>query len=63
MPVRDNRVALYRRVVPPEQVGLYFIGLIQPLGAIMPLAELQSEWVADMIEGKVTLPPSTRCSR
>ncbi|HEX5862050.1 MAG TPA: NAD(P)/FAD-dependent oxidoreductase, partial [Nocardioides sp.] len=36
---------------------LYFIGLVQPLGAIMPLAEAQSHWVADLITGEVTLPP------
>ena len=53
----DNRIPLYRRVVDPEHPGLYFIGLIQPLGAIMPIAELQSEWVADILEGKVKLPP------
>jgi dimethylaniline monooxygenase (N-oxide forming) len=52
----DNRIPLYRRVVDPEHPGLYFIGLIQPLGAIMPIAELQSEWVADILEGKVSLP-------
>jgi hypothetical protein len=34
----------------------YFIGLIQPLGAIMPLAEVQSEWVANLITGKSQLP-------
>ena len=52
----DNRIPLYRRVVDPEHPGLYFIGLIQPLGAIMPIAELQSEWVADILEQKVQLP-------
>jgi cation diffusion facilitator CzcD-associated flavoprotein CzcO len=52
----DNRVALYRRVVPPDLRGLYFIGLLQPLGAIMPLAEAQSEWIADVLEGSVALP-------
>jgi hypothetical protein len=51
-----NRIPLYRRVVSPEHPGLYFIGLIQPLGAIMPIAELQSEWVADILEGRVELP-------
>jgi dimethylaniline monooxygenase (N-oxide forming) len=50
-----NRIPLYRRVVDPEHPGLYFIGLIQPLGAIMPIAELQSEWVADILGGKVEL--------
>jgi dimethylaniline monooxygenase (N-oxide forming) len=52
----DNRIPLYRRVVDAEHPGLYFIGLIQPLGAIMPIAELQSKWVADILEGKVSLP-------
>jgi dimethylaniline monooxygenase (N-oxide forming) len=52
----DNRIALYRRVVHPDRPGLYFIGLVQPLGAIMPIAELQSEWIADVLEGKVALP-------
>ena len=51
----DNEIPLYRRVVSPEHPGLYFIGLLQPLGAIMPLAEAQSEWIADVLEGKVGL--------
>lgn len=52
----DNHIDLYRRVVDPEHPGLYFVGLIQPLGAIMPLAEIQSEWVADLIGGEGALP-------
>ena len=55
--VHDNRVDLYRRVVDPDHPGLYFVGLIQPLGAIMPLAQAQSEWVADLVEGRGALPP------
>lgn len=53
----ENRLPLYRRVVSVEHPGLYFIGLIQPLGAIMPLAEAQAEWVADLLGGWGTLPP------
>jgi dimethylaniline monooxygenase (N-oxide forming) len=53
----DNRLSLYRRVVSVDHPGLYFIGLIQPLGAIMPLAEAQAEWVADLLGGRGTLPP------
>ena len=53
----DNHVDLYRRVVPPDRPGLYFIGLVQPLGAVMPLAEAQAHWVADLVAGRVTLPP------
>jgi len=54
--VNDNRLPLYRRVVSVERPGLYFIGFIQPLGAIMPLAEAQAEWVADLLSGRGTLP-------
>jgi cation diffusion facilitator CzcD-associated flavoprotein CzcO len=55
----DNRLLLFRRVVPVERPGLYFIGFIQPLGPIMPIAEAQSEWVADLISGRARLPPAT----
>lgn len=52
----DNHVDLYRRVVDPEHPGLYFVGLIQPIGAIMPLAEVQAEWVGDLVSGAGILP-------
>ena len=55
-PSGDNRIELYRRVVHPDLPGLFFMGLIQPLYAIMPLVELQSEWVGDLLEGTVRLP-------
>jgi dimethylaniline monooxygenase (N-oxide forming) len=53
----DNRIELFRRVFHPDIPGLYFIGLLQPLGAIMPLAEAQSEWVGDHLLGDYVLPP------
>ena len=59
----DNHVDLYRRVVSPEHPGLFFIGLIQPLGSIMPLAEEQSHWVAEVISGEVALPPVAEMRR
>jgi thioredoxin reductase len=52
----DNRLPLYRRVVSVERPGLYFIGFLQPLGPIMPLAEAQAEWVADLLSGRAALP-------
>jgi cation diffusion facilitator CzcD-associated flavoprotein CzcO len=52
----DNRLPLYHRVVSVERPGLYFIGFIQPLGPIMPIAEAQSEWVADLLTGRAQLP-------
>jgi len=59
----DNRLPLYRRVVSVERPGLYFIGFIQPLGPIMPLAEAQCEWVADLLGGRATLPPAGEMKR
>lgn len=52
----DNEVRLYRNVVAPHQPGLFFVGLLQPLGAIMPLAELQAKWIAELLTGGL-LPP------
>lgn len=52
----DNQVRLYLRVVDPDHDGLFFVGLVQPLGAIMPLAELQSQWIADLIADEAGLP-------
>lgn len=56
LPVEHNQIPLYRKVVHPEHPHLYFIGLIQPLGAIMPLAELQAKWVAGLLTGETVLP-------
>jgi cation diffusion facilitator CzcD-associated flavoprotein CzcO len=53
---RDNRMPLYRRVVAPDRPGLYFVGFIQPLGPIMPIAEAQAEWIADLLDGRASLP-------
>jgi len=61
--VEDNEIDLYRRVAHPDLPGLYFIGLVQPLGAIMPLAEEQSEWVADLVQERAVLPPRPRMRR
>jgi hypothetical protein len=59
VPVEDNRLPLYRRVAAVDRSGLFFIGFIQPLGPIMPLAEAQSEWVADLLQGQAALPSAT----
>ena len=53
----DNDLPLFRRVFHPELAGVYFIGLLQPLGAIMPLAAAQSEWLCDHLTGAYVLPP------
>ncbi len=52
----DNRIDLFRRVFAPRNPSLAFIGLLQPLGAIMPLAEAQGRWVAEYLTGEYRLP-------
>lgn len=54
----NNDLPLFRRVFHPDHRSLFFIGLLQPLGAIMPLAEAQSEWIADYLQGRYALPPA-----
>jgi cation diffusion facilitator CzcD-associated flavoprotein CzcO len=53
----DNDLPLFRRVFKPGVESLAFIGLLQPLGAIMPLAEAQGRWVASYLRGEYRLPP------
>ncbi|MFN9812755.1 MAG: flavin-containing monooxygenase [Deltaproteobacteria bacterium] len=52
----DNDLPLFRRVFHPEIPGLFFVGLLQPLGAVMPLADAQSEWIASHLRGEYALP-------
>ncbi|MDA0165123.1 NAD(P)-binding domain-containing protein [Solirubrobacter ginsenosidimutans] len=52
----DNELPLYKRVFHPDLPGLYFLALLQPLGATMPLAEAQSEWICDHLTGRYVLP-------
>jgi cation diffusion facilitator CzcD-associated flavoprotein CzcO/NAD(P)-dependent dehydrogenase (short-subunit alcohol dehydrogenase family) len=54
--VDDNQIPLYRRVVHPDHPNLYFIGLFQVNGAVMPIAELQAKWVAGLLSGALHLP-------
>jgi dimethylaniline monooxygenase (N-oxide forming) len=52
----DNRVELFHQVFAPDVANLAFIGLVQPFGALMPVAEAQSRWVADYLAGTYRLP-------
>jgi dimethylaniline monooxygenase (N-oxide forming) len=54
----DNELPLYFRVFHPQTPGLYFIGLCQPLGPIMPIAEAQAKLVAEHLAGDYALPDS-----
>jgi hypothetical protein len=59
----DNGIDLYRRVFHPEIPNVFFVGLLQPLGAVMPLAEAQGRWIASYLEGRYALPSANEMRR
>jgi cation diffusion facilitator CzcD-associated flavoprotein CzcO len=59
----DNDLPLFRRVFHPDVDNVFFIGLLQPLGAIMPLADVQAQWVSDYLAGRYHLPPKAELER
>ncbi|WP_416971153.1 flavin-containing monooxygenase [Streptomyces sp. 4F14] len=49
-------VELYKRVVAAGRPGLYFTGLVRPLGSITRLVEAQARWIARIVTGEAVLP-------
>ena len=54
---KDNELPLYKFMFHPEYENLFFLGLVQPLGAIMPIAERQSVLVTESLRGRLQSPP------
>lgn len=52
----DNDLPLFKRMAHPDRPGLFFIGLLQPVGAVMPLAEAQSRMAVKALTGDYELP-------
>jgi hypothetical protein len=61
--VRDGDARLYRRIAAPDRPGLYFAGLIQPIGATIPLVEHQGRWLAAVLAGELRLPDRATMER
>jgi dimethylaniline monooxygenase (N-oxide forming) len=59
----DNDLPLFQRTFKPGVPGLFFAGLCQPLGAIMPIAEAQGELLADYVRGLYALPSQAEMER
>jgi len=48
---------LYKNTIHVEYENLFFIGLIRPPGgSLIPITEIQGEWIAKIIAGKVKFP-------
>ncbi|KAJ3410877.1 hypothetical protein HDV05_003132 [Chytridiales sp. JEL 0842] len=57
-PKLSNRVRLYKNIFPVNHKNIAFVGLVQPNGAVMPVSEMQSRWVARIFSGNTPpLPP------
>lgn len=63
VPLHDNDLPLWKRLVHPDVPGLYFLGLLQPIGAVMPLAEAQARLLVDLFTGRYRLPDPRRMRR
>ncbi|XP_054158402.1 flavin-containing monooxygenase 5-like [Oppia nitens] len=59
IPIDKNHVELYKYVFPARlshPKTLAFISLAQPIGALLPIGELQSRWFAQLMANKQLLP-------
>ncbi|CAH2311807.1 dimethylaniline monooxygenase [N-oxide-forming] 2 [Pelobates cultripes] len=58
MKLNENPVSMYKNVFPINlaKPTMAFLGLIQPLGSILPTTEIQARWAARVFKGAVQLP-------
>ncbi|NXU87051.1 FMO1 monooxygenase, partial [Xiphorhynchus elegans] len=61
--VENKHASLYKHVFPThlQKHTLAVLGLIKPLGAIMPLTEMQSRWVTRVFKGRRAKGSSAGC--
>uniref|UniRef100_A0A183C6X5 Flavin-containing monooxygenase n=1 Tax=Globodera pallida TaxID=36090 RepID=A0A183C6X5_GLOPA len=62
LPVQENDVSLFLNIFPPalhSHNTLGIIGLIQPLGSIMPIAEMQARLFFSAFTGAIQMPSCT----
>jgi len=56
-PVAGRRLEVYERVVHPDWPGIYFVGFFNVSGgANISMMDVQSEWVAALVSGRVSRP-------
>ncbi len=59
----DNQLSLWQQLLQPARLNLFFVGLMQPLGAIMPLAEQQAKLLAQFLSNQLLLPDQATMER
>ncbi|HAH08517.1 MAG TPA: monooxygenase [Alphaproteobacteria bacterium] len=53
----DQDIVLWHRIMDPRYLNLFFIGLVRPQCAMMPVAEQQANFVTAYLTGDYALPP------
>jgi dimethylaniline monooxygenase (N-oxide forming) len=57
VPTQENRVRLWKRIIPPQWPGLYFVGMLNVATHSNPRAyEHQARWLREFILGKAVPP-------
>jgi dimethylaniline monooxygenase (N-oxide forming) len=59
----DNDIALWQRIFDPRYDNLMFMALVQPVCSMMPIAELQAEFVAAYLNDEYQLPAREQMAR
>ncbi|KAK3831311.1 MAG: flavin monooxygenase-like protein [Linnemannia elongata] len=54
----NNQVWTWNYMIPPRHPNMAFVGLFQPLGAIMPISEMQCRFLVRTLVGKMDPLPS-----
>jgi dimethylaniline monooxygenase (N-oxide forming) len=57
VPIENNSVDLYKRIVAPGRNGLYFIGLLNTTTSLPNVFEHQMRWILPFELGQAVLPP------
>jgi len=57
--LEGNDLPLFLRIFPLDREDLGFVGLAQPVGAVMPLAEAQAKLIAELLSGNYDLPDAS----
>lgn len=62
IPIEENRVELYKYMYPPDLAHptLAVVGLLQPIGAVIPMSELQCRLACEVLAGRKKLPSAAK---
>jgi cation diffusion facilitator CzcD-associated flavoprotein CzcO len=59
VPIGDNQMDLYQRIVPPHWPGLYLLGFFNTDTALNAIFRHQAQWVREIELGNATLPDAS----